>query len=136
MGNGKFDNRRLNFVVSADHVFTAAEEAAWKSALQTASDVLFTATDRQLQFGDIYLVDNNYGRLFAEVVLSNVHPLSGGTRGLFGTLGETVIFARNSRGIRNDLAHEMAHHLWDLGDEYARPMVTFQVDKSDVITNK
>jgi hypothetical protein len=136
MGNGRFVNGKLNFVVSAAYVLNAAEKTLWQTCIQDASTFLYNATGGQVQFGDVYIVDDNFGRLDAEIILFSANALSGGTKGLFGTQGEAVRFYTVDRQNPHVLGHEMSHHVWDLGDEYAGPMIQFQIDKTSPAPNR
>ncbi|MDZ4810955.1 MAG: VWA domain-containing protein [Bacteroidota bacterium] len=130
MGNGKFINGKLNFMVTSEYALTATEKTSVKTDLQNASNFMFEATGGQVQFGDVYLVDNSIGKVDAEILLFDTpNALSGGTKGEFGIPNK---FARINKGSRNDssvVVHELAHHIWNLGDEYAGPLTSFLINK-------
>jgi uncharacterized protein YegL len=131
MGNGRFVNGKLHFVVSAAYVLTQTLRADWKTSLQNASDFLFAATGGQLQFGDVYFVDEDYGRLIADVVLVDTGTVSHATRGHFGETGQTVIYDEGDIGDLRRLPHELSHHIWGLGEEYSAPMTSLPIDKTN-----
>lgn len=135
MGNGRFVNGKLNFVVSADFALSAAEKTACQTCVRDASDFLYNATGGQVQFGDVYLTDGNSGLVDAEVVFLQAGGLSGGSRGKYGTPNIWVKMTQADRGNSRILAHEMSHHVWNLGDEYAGPMDEFPIDKSSPSPN-
>lgn len=130
MGNGRFVNGKLNFIVSADFTPSAAEMTVIRNCIQDASDFLYSATGGQIQLGDVYITDGNSGLVDAELVFLQAGDLSGGSRGKYGTPNTWAKISRNDRGNFRVLVHEMSHHVWDLGDEYAGPMQSFQIDKS------
>ena len=138
MGNGKFINGKLNFIVSSEYPLTPAEKVAAKTSLQNASNFMFEATGGQVEFGDIYLVDNSFGKVDAEILLINKPgETSGGTRGLFGKPNEFAKINKaypappNTPDIDEPsiIVHELAHHIWDLGDEYAGQLESFVINK-------
>jgi uncharacterized protein YegL len=130
MGNGRFVNSKLNFIVSADFTPSAAEKTVIQNCIRDASDFLYSATGGQVQFGDVYMTDGNSGLVDAELVFLQAGDLSGGSRGKYGTPNIWAKITGNDRGNSRVLVHELSHHVWDLGDEYAGPMQTFQIDKS------
>jgi hypothetical protein len=130
MGNGRVVNGKLNFIVSADFTPSAAEKGVIRDCIQNASNFLYDATGGQVQFGDVYLTDSNSGLVSAEVVFLQAGDISGGSRGMYGTPNTWLRITRNGRADFRVLVHEMAHHVWNLGDEYSGPMQTIQIDKS------
>jgi hypothetical protein len=136
MGSGRFVNGKLNFIVSATYVLNATEKTAWQNSLQRASDFLYGATGGQVQFGNVHVIDDNFGRFSAEVILFPQNGLSGGTQGLFGTPGHAMRYFEGDRGNATKLVHEMSHHVWNLGDEYSGPMELFQIDKTTALPDR
>ncbi len=131
MGNGRFVNGKLNFIVTANYILTAAEKTAWQTMLQRASDFLYNATNGQVQFGNVYMIDDNFGLLSAEAIMFQQNAETpGGTYGYFGKPGAAVKFYLNFRGSPPTFVHEMSHHIWNLGDEYSGPMERFRIDRT------
>lgn len=130
MGNGRFVNGKLNFIVSADFTPSAAQVTTIRTCITSASDFLYHATGGQVQFGDVYMTDGNSGLVDAEIVFLQAGDLSGGSRGKFGTPNVWVKMCPSDHGNSRILVHELSHHLWNLGDEYAGPQYSIQIDKS------
>jgi uncharacterized protein YegL len=130
VGDGRFVGGKLTFLVSAAYGMTAADRTAWQAALQRSSDFMYVATGGQVQFGDIYLVDDSFGRLSADVLIFNTTGTAEATQGEFGTPGASVHYYDNDRGSPSIFDHELAHHVWNLGDEYAGPMQPVTIDRS------
>ncbi|MDP1990287.1 MAG: VWA domain-containing protein [Syntrophales bacterium] len=130
MGNGRFINGTLNFVVSADFALSAAEKTVIQTTIRNASDFLYNATGGQVQFGDVYMTDGSSGLVDADVVFQQAGTLSGGSRGKFGTPNSWVKITPIDRFSGRVLAHEMSHHIWNLGDEYAGQQYFILIDKS------
>lgn len=136
MGNGFFDGRKLHMVVSAQFLFTGLDEQNWKDALEEASQRLHTATLGQVQFGTVYLADEAFGTRDAEIALADSDTEeSYGTRGLFGVSGAFACFRHDVKANPRLMVHELGHHLWDLGDEYAEPDVNVVIDRTPPATN-
>lgn len=139
MGNGKFINGKLNFIVSSEYVLNAAEKNSVKTDLQSASDFMFRATGGQVALGDIFLVDNSLGKVDAEIFLFNnpdPNAISGGTKGEFGKPNKAARINKSDRADSSTVVHELSHHIWNLGDEYAGPMVAFQINKTNPSANQ
>jgi uncharacterized protein YegL len=136
MGDGRFVGGKLTFLVSAAYTLTASDRTAWVAALQRSSDFMYAATGGQVQFGDIYLVDDSFGRLSADVVIFNTTGTAEATQGEFGTPGASVHYYDRDRGSPSIFVHELAHHVWNLGDEYAGPMEPVTIDRSAPAPNR
>jgi len=138
MGNGKFINGKLNFIVSSEYALPAAEKNLAKTDLQNASDFMFRATGGQVAFGDVFLVDNSLGKVDAEIFLFNnpdPNAISGGTKGEFGKPNKAARINRSDRADSSTVVHELSHHIWNLGDEYAGAMVAFPIIKTNPSPN-
>ncbi len=136
MGNGKFTNGRLDFAVTAEFQWTAAEKAEIMQTLQEASNMLYKATGGQVVFGTVELIDDGRNMYNTEILLfDKAGETSGGTNGNFGQVN---MFAKINRAYPNRanpdlkqpgiIIHELAHHIWDLGDEYSGPMIRFDIN--------
>lgn len=131
MGYGYFDGAKLHFVASAefDLVPGSPDDVAWRTVLEQTSLDLHVATLGQAQFGTIRLgVLSRLALQDAEVLLVAGPGESSGTYGLFGQPG--VVFRLLGDAItRPHIAvHELAHHVWNLGEEYAQLQREFVVD--------
>ena len=69
MGIGIVDGPFLRLVAVARSQLTPAEWAQWRRAITKASEILFDATQGQLQIGDVYFADDGNGEDTADVIL-------------------------------------------------------------------
>src|SRR6266542_2076705 len=90
MGLGRFKDGKFDLVVVANFVMTDADWTEWERGLKKASEILFNASEGQMQFGSIYICDENIGADAAEFILHASGDPSYGTWGLFGTPGAAV----------------------------------------------
>ena len=134
MGLGRFKDGKFDVLVSFDGMLTDDEWFAWERAFKKASELLFNATEGQGQFGRIYACDEAVGRATADYV---VH-VGSGTSTSGGRLGEpgsaintfrlgTASQSNATHGVLM-LVHELAHHVWDLGDERTGRWLTLTID--------
>jgi hypothetical protein len=121
MGNGYFDGQKLHFVATA--VFDLApgnpDEVVWRARLEQTSADLHQATLGQAQIGTVYLADGGVGFADAEVLLVDQQGTSSGSPGGFGRPGYAISLLRDALTRPHVAVHELSHHLWNLGDEYA-----------------
>ncbi|SIO27136.1 hypothetical protein [Agromyces cerinus] len=68
MGIGELKNGRLNLVMVAQHQLPPADWAQWQRAIAKSSELLYDASQGQLQVGDVYFADDGNGEDTADVV--------------------------------------------------------------------
>ena len=122
-------DKQLDFCVSIRFTATNAQINNIQRAFTDANEVLADATDGQYKFNQIDIVNNSGASRQAEVWIL---PGTGGayaTCGLYGTPGEHIVMYYDSNFVGNPaldgdaytVAHEFAHHLWGVKDEYSGP---------------
>jgi von Willebrand factor type A domain len=136
VGNGTYEGGRLNFVVSATMPLTPADRQRWRALFNSSSDVLYRATGGQVCFGTIGLTDNSGAIRSAEVLLYPDNRLAGGTKGFYGVVGHAISMPLGEIGDPRIFVHEICHHLWNLGDEYAGAMENYALDFSSASPNR
>jgi hypothetical protein len=129
MGIGELQNGRLNMVMVAQHQLSPAEWAQWQRAIAKGSEMLFDASQGQLQIGDVYFADDGNGEDTADVVLYPSGDPSF-SRGRFGNPGAAVHLMPYVRRQVLTLLHELGHHLWNLGEEYSQATTSHVIDTS------
>ncbi len=129
MGLGELQNGRLNMVMIAQHQLSPAEWAQWQRAVAKGSELLFDASQGQLQIGDVYFADDGNGEDTADVVLYPSGDPSF-SRGRFGNPGAAVHLMPYVRRQVLTLLHELGHHLWNLGEEYSQATTSHIIDSS------
>ena len=119
----------VDFCVSIRFQATAAEIANIQRAFTDGSAVLADATDGQFRFGHVDIVNDSRASRQAEVWIINGTGRAFATCGSFGTPGTHITMYYNSNfvgapavaGDAYTVAHEFAHHLWGVKDEYSGP---------------
>jgi uncharacterized protein YegL len=133
MGSGYFDGQKLHFVVSAEFDLTDPDFARWTGVLERMSADLHTATFGQVQVGTVWFADRNRAIADADVLLIDLGGTPGESSATQGGFGEPLRLVRLVDDVFKDpriAAHEFAHHVWNLGDEYAKPSLPVTVDRS------
>jgi len=130
MGMGRFKDGKFDLVVVANFAMTPAETEEWRRSFEKASELFFDATEGQVQFGNIFVCDDSVGADAAEVILHNSGDPSYGTFGKFGQPGEALHLMPYVRFQVLTHLHEMGHHVWALGEEYAAEAVLEDIDTS------
>src|SRR5215218_501062 len=130
MGMGRFENGRFDLVVVANFGMTATDVAQWRRSFAKASELLFDATEGQMQYGRIFVCDDSIGIDAAEVILHASGDPSYGTWGLFGQPGQALHLMPYVKFQVLTHLHEMGHHVWALGEEYAGDAVLEDIDTS------
>ncbi len=119
----------LDFCVSMQFNATGAQLQKVREAFELGSPILYDATDGQVRFGRISIFNNSQGGPDADVW---IHPGMGGAFATYGQYGDyeqhiTLWYGSNidSPDITSypdraayTMAHEFAHHLWAVRDEY------------------
>ncbi|MCA9310506.1 MAG: VWA domain-containing protein, partial [Phycisphaerales bacterium] len=119
----------LDFCVSVRFDATEAQLTRVREAFQLGSPILNDATDGQVRFGRISIFNDSQGGQEAEVW---IHPGTGGAFATYGQYGDydhhiTMYYGSNIASADIDsfpdraaytMAHEFAHHLWNIRDEY------------------
>ena len=123
MGLGRFKDGKFDLRVSFLGTLNNQEWFAWERAFKKASELLYNATEGQAQFGRIYVCDDAVGRSGTDYLVQQ----GSGTSTNSGALGESGSLintfrldnSANSNATHGVLmlVHELAHHVWDLGDE-------------------
>jgi hypothetical protein len=130
MGMGRFKNGRFDLVVVANFGMTATDVAQWKRSFAKASELFYDASEGQVQYGRIFVCDESIGIDSAEIILHPSGDPSYGTRGEFGHLGKALHLMPYVKFQVLTHLHEMGHHVWALGEEYARESVSEAIDTS------
>lgn len=132
MGMGRYKDGKFDLVVVANFVMTPVEMEGWRRSFERASELFFDATEGQVQFGNIYVCDDSIGSDAAEIILHNSGDPSYGTFGRFGQPGEALHLMPYVRFQVLTHLHEMGHHVWALGEEYAAEAVQEDIDTTVV----
>jgi hypothetical protein len=135
MGMGRFKAGRFDLVVVANFAMTATDVAEWRRSFAKASELFFDASEGQVQLGQIFVCDDSVGLDAAEVILHASGDPSYATFGKFGQPGQALHLMPYVKFQVLTHLHEMGHHVWALGEEYAGDAVLEQIDTSVVPPN-
>ena len=135
MGMGRFKNGRFDLVVVANFAMSATDVTEWRRSFAKASELFFDASEGQLQYGRIFVCDDSVGLDTAEIILHASGDPSYGTWGKFGQPGQALHLMPYVKFQVLTHLHEMGHHVWALGEEYAGEAVLEQIDTTVVPAN-
>jgi hypothetical protein len=135
MGTGRFKNGRFDFTVVANFAMSSADFAGWERSLKKASELFWDASEGQFQFGRIFVSDESIGIDSAEMILHSSGDPSYGTWGEYGVLGKALHLMPYVKDQPLTVLHEMGHHVWALGEEYAGPARFDRIDTSATPAN-
>jgi hypothetical protein len=128
MGLGRYRDGKFDLIVVANYLLTADDWTAWERSLKKASEILYNASEGQMQFGRLFVCDENIGASIAEIML---HQSEGLSYGLFRGFGMAGMALHLMAPIKRDplvTLHELGHHVWGLGEEYMSSMVSDLLD--------
>jgi hypothetical protein len=135
MGMGRFKNGKFDLVVVANFAMSATDVAEWRRSFAKASELFWDASEGQVQYGRIFVCDESVGAATAEVVLHASGDPSYGTSGKFGVPGQALHLMPYVKFQVLTHLHEMGHHVWALGEEYAAAPVLEKMNTSVVPAN-
>jgi hypothetical protein len=69
VGLGRYQGGKFDLVLSVRHAANAARILEWEQSFRRASEILYDATDGQMQFGRVYLANNSRGSAEADCFL-------------------------------------------------------------------
>lgn len=116
---GYFRNGRFNLSVSLRYTPAAEELSFLCEMMQQVSRILFDATDGQHSIASVHFAPNGLGGEGADIWIhpnDDVWPNSTSARLWF--TGESLDVSQDFTFHATILAHELAHYLYDLRDEY------------------
>jgi hypothetical protein len=135
MGMGRFKNGRFDIVVVANFAMSATDVTEWRRSFAKASELFFDASEGQVQLGRIFVCDDSVGLDTAEIILHASGDPSYGTFGKFGQPGQALHLMPYVKFQVLTHLHEMGHHVWALGEEYAGEAVLEAIDTTVVPPN-
>ena len=136
MGHGRYKDGKLDFTVIANFLMSVQDWTDWERAFKKASEILYNSSEGQVQFGRIFVCDDNIGLETAEFILHPDGDPSYGFMGGFGIPGYAIHLMPyvKTHGPLT-IIHELGHQLWVLGDEYCGPMFHDEIDKTNPAPN-
>ena len=128
MGMGRYRDGKFDLVVVANFTMSATDWTEWRRSFEKASELFWNASEGQMQFGRIFVCDDSIGLDAAEIILHASGDPSYGTWGEFGQPGAALHLMPYVRFQVLTHHHEMGHHVWALGEEYAADAVLEEMD--------
>lgn len=136
-GSGRFLNGKLDVYVTLTWNATPDQIRIIKENLLEGSRIMYNATEKQMRLGTVRIYNNNVGKAFADLVISNIpgRAVTTGHLGVFNnrTGGWIQMFYadnfdptntmstqfRDAEDRAQVIAHEFFHYVFVLMDEYA-----------------
>ena len=89
MGVGRYKDGKFDLILSIRHVADATRILQWERSFKRASEIIYDATDGQLQFGKLYVANDSAGTDEADAHLMDPEGTSFATgAGVLGTPGQ------------------------------------------------
>ena len=104
-----------------------------------ASEILYNASEGQMQFGKIFVCDDSIGLNIADFILhdSTDPTATSSTSGNIGVAGSAVdLMPYVQTNGPLSILHEMGHYVWGLGEEYSTPLSFDDIDKTNPAPDK
>jgi len=131
MGLGRFKNGKFDLIVVANFIMDNDNWIAWENCLKKSSEILYNASEGQMEYGNLFVCDDNIGADTADFFLHGSGDVSSANGVPFGNPGSAIHLMPNVKNAGPaTVLHEMGHNVWDLGEEYAGTSFTETVDKS------
>lgn len=123
MGLGRYQGGKFDLVLSLRHAADAARILEWERSFRRASEILYDATDGQMQFGRLYVANNSRGSAEADCFLLEPDGTSFTTVPIpgLGTADLHTILMGDERRKPFIVIHEFAHYAYGVWDEYEDP---------------
>jgi hypothetical protein len=123
VGLGRYHDGKFDLVLSLRHNADAARIEEWERSFRHASEILYDATDGQMQFGRVFVANNSRGTAEADGFLMEAEGTSFTTPPIpgLGTDGLHVVLMGDERRKPFIVIHEFAHYAFGVWDEYEDP---------------
>lgn len=120
MGLGRYQAGKFDLVLSLRHNANAARILEWEQSFRRASEILYDATDGQMQFGRLFVANNSRGSAEADCFLMEADGSSFTTVPIpgLGTADLHAILMGDERRKPFIVIHEFAHYAYGVWDEY------------------
>ena len=133
MGLGRYRDGKFDLIVVANYLLTPDDWIEWERSLKKSSEILYNASEGQLQFGRLYVCDENIGGGVADIILHAAVGLSGSPFASFGLAwGHIDLMATIKRDPLITL-HELGHYVWSLAEEYSAGSIFDDIDRTSPI---
>lgn len=124
MGLGRYKDGKFDLILSIRHSADSARIDQWERSFRRASEILYDATDGQMQFGRLYVANNSVGSDAADAYLLEEKGTSTSSVNTLGTAGLHMNLKGDERNKPYIVIHEFGHYGLGLYDEYTGPSGT------------
>lgn len=121
MGIGRYKNGKFDLIVSLRHDADDERIEQWERSFRRASEILFDATDGQMQFGQIFVAKNSAGCDEADAWLLEEEGISSSFVDALGDSGLHMNLKSDEKNKPFIIIHEFGHYGFGLYDEYIGP---------------
>ncbi len=121
MGIGRYKDGKFDLILSLRHDADADRIDQWECSFRRASQVLFDATDGQMQFGSLYVARNSAGSDEADAWLLEEEGTSSASVDALGDVGRHMNLKSDEKNKPFIIVHEFGHYGLGLYDEYVGP---------------
>lgn len=121
MGIGRYKNGKFDLIVSLRHDAGDERIDQWERSFRRASEILFDATDGQMQFGKIFVAKNSAGNDEADAWLLEDEGISSSSVNALGVSGLHMNLKSDEKNKPFIIIHEFGHYGFGLYDEYIGP---------------
>ena len=121
MGIGRYSNGKFDLILSLRHNADATRIEQWERSFRRASEILFDATDGQMQFGNLYVANNSAGSDEADAWLLPEEGTSSSFVDALGTPGLHMNLKSDEKNKPFIVVHEFGHYGFGVYDEYVGP---------------
>lgn len=121
MGIGRFDDGKFDLILSLRHDADATRVEQWERSFRRASEILYDATDGQMQFGRVYIANNSAGSAEADAYLLPEEGQSSSSVNALGSPGFHMNLKADEKNKPFIVIHEFGHYGLGVYDEYVGP---------------
>lgn len=121
MGIGRFQDGKFDLILTVRHDADAARIEQWERSFRRASEILYDATDGQMQFGRVYIANNSAGSAEADAYLLAEEGVSSSSVNALGSPGFHMNLKADERNKPYIVIHEFGHYGLGVYDEYTGP---------------
>lgn len=121
MGIGRYKDGKFDLILSIRHNADATRIQQWERSFRRASEILFDATDGQMQFGKLFVANNSIGNNEADAWLLEEAGTSSASVNALGISGLHMNLKSDEKNKPFIIIHEFGHYGFGLYDEYIGP---------------
>lgn len=118
MGIGRYQGGKFDLIVSLRHNADATRITQWERSFRRASEILYDATDGQMQFDRIFVANDSRGTAEADAFLLPEEGTSSSSVNALGSPGFHMNLKADEKNKPFIVIHEFGHYGLGVYDEY------------------